>query len=257
MKILLSCILIALALSTGARGALITLGACADNTLYADPLGSLSNAQGPTFFAGQTGGNSTRRGFIRFDLAAIPDGAQIDSVTLSLYLAQALSFPTAVTLHRTLQAWGEGTSATGFRGGGGATSTTGDATWLHTFYSGSLWTNPGGDFATAASASTLVGAEGSTYTWGSTPLLIADAQGWIANRSSNFGWLLQGDETQGGTAKAFGTHEIASLAQRPALTVEYHIAAVPEPATACTGLALGLVVFGRALGRRRSRQPAA
>ena len=35
--------------------------------------------------------------------------------------------------------------------------------------------------------------------------------------------------------------------------MDYTIAAVPEPATACTGLALGLVVLGRAFGRRRGR----
>ena len=171
-------------------------------------------------------------------------------MAFSLYLVKAQSFPTSVTLHRILQNWGEGTSSAGNRAGGGADATAGDATWLHTFYATSLWNNPGGDFAGAVSAATIVGAQGSTYTWASTAALVSDVQGWVGNPNANFGWLLQGDETQGGTAKAFGTHDNSNAALRPALTVEYHIAAVPEPATACTGIALVLLAVLRRERRR-------
>jgi hypothetical protein len=249
MKSIVCSLTISIALTAGAGAGLIVVGATKDNTLYDDPTGSLSNAQGPTLFAGNTGGNATRRGLIQFSLSAVPTGAIVDSVTVSLYLQQSLSTPVNVGLHRVLQDWGEGTSATGFRGGGGAGSTAGDATWIHTFYSGSLWDTPGGDFAATASASTSVDAEGVRYFWGGTPAIVADVQGWLDAPAANFGWLVKGDETQGGTAKAFGTREISNTAHQPSLTIEYHLAPIPEPGTAGVGLALGLVGI---LGRRRA-----
>ena len=205
----------------------IPIGASKDSSLYQDPFGALSNGSGPTFFAGATGGGGIRRGLIEFDLSAIPSGVTIDSVTLDLFLVQAQPFASEVKLHEVLTEWGEGASSAGNRGGGGAIAKANDATWLHTFFNVATWTNPGGDFAAVASASTLVGSEGVTYRWPSTPGLVADVQGWLDAPATNHGWLLHGDESQSGTAKAFGTRENSDIAVRPLLTVTF--SPVPEP----------------------------
>ena len=41
--------------------------------------------------------------------------------------------------------------------------------------------------------------------------------------SSNFGWLLMGDESTGGSAKRFDSREGANSDQYPMLTIEYHL----------------------------------
>lgn len=125
-----------------------------------------------------------------------------------------------VSLHRLLANWGEGTSNADANEGQGAPSTTNDATWLHTFYNTSKWTNAGGDFAATASASLTVGGNGS-YTWGSTTQMVADVQGWLNNPGSNFGWMVRGNEAVTTTAKRFDSRQIASTANRPVLIVDY------------------------------------
>ena len=62
----------------------------------------------------------------------------------------------ATLVIRFLANWGEGTSNADANEGGGANSTTNDATWIHTFYPASLWTTAGGNFISTASATTLV-----------------------------------------------------------------------------------------------------
>lgn len=221
----------------------VPLPSAHDNTLYEDPTGSTSNGSGPTFFAGENGGGSTHRGLIAFDFSALPAGAVIQSVSLVLFLTKAQSFPTDVALHRVLAAWGEGASSAGNRAGGGAASAPGDATWIHTFYPGSLWSSPGGDFAAIASGSTVVGAQGATYSWASTPAMVADVQGWVDAPATNNGWLLHGDETQSSTAKAFATREESTASKRPVLNVTYSV--VPEPSTLALGVAGAFVLMRR------------
>ena len=236
-----------LLLTIETQAAIISVGASKDNSLYQDDLGALSNGSGPTLFTGATGGGGIRRGLIEFDLSAIPAGSTIDSVTLDLFLVQAQSFPTDVGLHEVLAEWGQGTSSAGNRGGSGAGATLNDATWIHTFFNGGFWTNPGGDFVFTPSATTLVGGEGAPYRWLSTPALVADVQGWVNAPATNHGWLLQGDENQSTTAKAFATRENSNPAHRPSLTVTF--SPVPEPGVLASVLwGLGMFV----LIRRRS-----
>ena len=191
-----------------------------DNTLY-EPIqqtsfNDTSNALGPNMFTGkikdadnQAGQVAVRRAVLAFDIAAaIPAGATIDSVQLTLVatkVAQNNSFSTE--LHRLFADWGEGTSNTGnSQQGRGEPPTSGDATWNHTFFPGSFWTNPGGDYSMTVSASTLVGGTG-TYNWGSTSGMVADVQFWLDNPAQDFGWIVIGDETQIETAKRFATKE--------------------------------------------------
>ncbi|MDA1052613.1 MAG: GEVED domain-containing protein [Planctomycetota bacterium] len=200
----------------------IELSAVADNTLYEDGAGGLSNGAGEHFFAGKngpTGGNRKVRGLIAFDVAGnIPAGSTINSATLTLNMSMTKSGNTSVGLHAVSQNWGQGTSNAGMGEGGGAPATTGDATWLHTFFNTSTWTTPGGDFNATASATQTVGGVGS-YTWGSTSQMVANAQSWLDSAAGNFGWLVLGNETA--IAKRFDTRENPTPANRPQLTVDF------------------------------------
>ena len=144
------------------------------------------------------------RGLMDFDVAGnVPAGATINSASLTVYVSLTASTTTVlpnVELHKTLADWGEGTSKSS------ATTypymppygnaTTGDATWKHTFYNTQFWATPGGDFSPTVSATTVFGLDGTYSTWSSNAQMVADVQGWANNPTTNFGWLLKGDETQ-------------------------------------------------------------
>ena len=191
-----------------------------DNTLYQyDPAeGDLSNALGQHFFAGETGMGELRRGVLAFDVAgSVPAGSTILGVTLSLNMSRTGSAtPRIVELHRVLADWGEGTSVAPGEEGTGAPATTNDATWRHRFFDTIFWTTEGGDFSATVSASQSVGAVG-VYTWSSSQMR-ADVQSWLDDPTSNFGWLVLGDESEIETAKRFDTRESASP---PVLTIQY------------------------------------
>jgi hypothetical protein len=261
---LVCCGLLLAALS--AEAGVVSLGASKDNTLYevAPALGNgnggpPSNGAGVSFFSGRTSnpkGPGIRRGVVAFDVAAaVPAGSTITSAQLVLSMVQTISGPETVDLHRLTADWGEGTTnATSGGGGGGAPATTGDATWLHTFYPGSFWTVAGGDFAATVSASQSVGAIG-PYTWGSTAQMVADVQDWLDNPAGNFGWILIGNEAALGSAKRFETRESALVrgggASPPQLILDF-TGGVPTappaiPALSAWGLTfLTLALFGAA-----------
>jgi hypothetical protein len=204
----------------------INLGTIADNTLYQDSSGQLSNGAGQHFFVGDTAQSSNyiRRGAIKFDLSAVPTGATITSVTLTLHESRARNGAQTIVLHRALKNWGEGTSdaalgGTGPGEGDGVQATTNDVTWLYTFYNSQSWNTPGGDFVASASASTAVNNVGS-YQW-TGPGLIADVQQWVNNPATDDGWIVTGNETAQATAKQFDTKENADPTSRPVLTVVY------------------------------------
>jgi hypothetical protein len=208
----------------------VTINASKDNTLYEDAAGALSNGAGEFFFVGRTnqGSGSIRRGLIAFNIAGnIPPGATITSVTLRLNMSKTNSGATTVNLHRATADWGEGTSNAGANEGSGAPATTGDATWLHRFFNSTLWTTPGGTFVSTPSASQSVDNIG-TYTWGSTAAMVSDAQQWLTTPSSNFGWLILGNESAAATSKRFNTRENNSPTSRPVLTVTYTTTGVGE-----------------------------
>ncbi len=214
---------------TAQAGTTLVIGASRDNTLYESATGSTSNGAGPSFFAGRTNQatNSIRRGLIWFDIAGVvPNGSTILSVELKLTMSQTTSGAAGVGLHRVSAAWGEGASDGGAAGGTGAPALAGDATWRHTFFPGSLWTTLGGDFAALASATLPVEAAG-TYVWTSTPGMVADAQAWLDNPATNFGWLLRGNEAAAPSVKKFESRESSDPAIRPALTITYE---TPTPA---------------------------
>ena len=147
---------------------------------------------------------------------------------------------------------GEGTSNTGnSQQGRGEPATETDATWVHTFFSTTtpqFWTTAGGDHASTASATRLVGATGS-YVWGSTSGMVADVQAWLDNDSQNHGWLVKGVEDQNTNiepAKRFATRENATINNRPKLVVNYTPATISG--ACCDGAACSLTEPGSCTG---------
>jgi len=125
-----------------------------------------------------------------------------------------------IRLHRLLADWGEGASNASGPEGNGASSSSGDATWVHRFFNSDSWSTPGGDSSSTVSGSASVAGPGS-YTWDSTSQLVTDVQGWVDDPSSNFGWIVIGDEGANQTVKKFGSRENGTSANRPVLTVTY------------------------------------
>jgi spore coat protein A len=219
----LTAALVVFGLAPTAQADQVDLQATKDNTLYESATGALSNGSGDRFYVGRTAQaeDSVRRALVAFDVAgAIPAGATINGVTLTLYMSRSNQAGTeTVTLHRVLSDWGEGTSSATGGGGDGAPSTSGDATWIHTFYPTAFWADAGGDFVAAASGSAAIGGSQGFYSW-SGPGLVADVQAWVDGTAPDFGWLLLGNESASATAKRFESREGKSQ-NRPILTVDF------------------------------------
>jgi hypothetical protein len=221
-KTLLAVILITALGCAGVRSAsaaIIVINPSKDNTLYEyDPAeGDHSNGAGFHFFAGENGMGELRRGVLAFDIAAtIPACSTITAVSLTMNMSMTPAGALIVELHKVLADWGEGTSHAPMGEGDGASATPNDATWRHRFFDSVFWTTQGGDFSATVSASQSVGGVGQ-YTWSSAQM-VADAQSWLDNPASNFGWLVLGDETAIATAKRFDTRESASP---PMLTIQF------------------------------------
>ena len=200
----------------------ITLEPEADTTIIQNS--DYANGGSTGIFAGQTNMAGARRGLLRFNVAGeLPAGAIVTRATLQMTVAQTTSDAANFALHRLTGAWNEGVAA---GSGQGAPASSGDTTWLYRVYSDApgqsiSWTNPGGDFVTTASATTLVAFSG-TYTWASTAATVADVQGWLDNSTTNNGWLLKAtSEIVVPTAKRFLSRESAPSNTRPQLTIEY------------------------------------
>jgi hypothetical protein len=199
----------------------ITLTPSADTTLFETSPDNNMGAE-VTLAAGSTARNLKSRALIRFDVAGrLPAGAQITSVSLRIQAQKAPlgAVPSSFTLRRVLVPWTEGTK----RGSLGAAATPGEPTWKARSAPGTLWAEPGGaagtDFASGASGTVQVSGVG-TYTFESTPELVADAQLWLDQPDVNFGWVLASESEQTAqTARRFGSREDA--ANGPVLTVEY------------------------------------
>ncbi len=193
------------------------------NTLYQSSSSTnKSNGAGTYFFVGQNkkSTNNLRRALLHFDLSSIPNDAVITDATLSLFMSKSIVGAKEVRVHRATADWGQGTSDAPEEEGGGATATANDASWNCNFSTDgssciTAWNTVGGDFATTASASTMVAASGS-YNWTATAL-ITDIQAWIDTPASNFGWFLIGEEGDGTSAKRFD----ATTANAPTLSITY------------------------------------
>jgi len=151
--------------------ATVTLTPIKDNTLIEFPVGNSAGAH--ELYAGRvgsSGNNSLRRAALAFDLTRIPAGSAVSAASLDLFASRvAGSGNQDMSLHKLAADWGDGTSfTTGCRvndcGGRGGLASNNEVTWLHRHSPGTAWTNPGGDFVSATSATTSVGGAEATYT---------------------------------------------------------------------------------------------
>lgn len=203
----------------------VTLTSSADTDLF-EPAPDNNTGGNPTFIAGANSGLKLSRGFLRFNLAGqIPANASIQSVSLTLTVTQVPLSPADSTfdLHRVLVDWGEGT---GFSNSGdaGRAAVAGEATWNNRFHPSTSWSVVGaaapGDFSSTVSASKFIQDVGS-YTFSSTPEMVADVEQWLANPAANFGWIvLSESEATARTHRTFASRE-SSANNKPTLVVQY------------------------------------
>ncbi len=223
---------------------ILTIGTSQDNTMFSEngiTSNDLSNGAGDYFFAGATKNSSPgslvlRRGLIAFDIAgSVPAGSTINSVTLTLYMSRSRTNDQTVDLHRVLTDWGEGTSHANGEEGEGATATTDDATWSHSMWPSATWSTPGGDFAGTPSGTTTVGGQNGDYTWLSSAGMVSDVQGWLDSPSSDYGWIVIGNEIDSRVAKRFNSRENTDSNRRPRLQIDFTPAALTGACCALDG----------------------
>lgn len=226
-----ACALLLVAFVAGTRADSLSLLPVADTTLFqfapTNNLGGTVNLLG-----GATMNGARNRPLLRFDLSALPAGATITNVTLTLTDLSGGTFPASTfELHRVLADWGEGTKTSNQ----GQPATTGEATWNSRFHNIADWSAPGGasgaDYAAAISGATLISPALGTnvYTFASTANMVADAQLWFDTPAANFGWMLISDgEGTPQTSRRFASSE-DTLGRAPVLRIEF--ATVPEPST--------------------------
>jgi len=220
--------------TTLAHADTVILQASKDNSIYADAVTN-SNGAGDNIFTGTNALGFARRAFVAFDVAtSIPATAIVDSVVLQLSMSRTAFFAgaQAVSLHRVLADWGEGTSDAAGNEGQGAPATPNDVTWTFRFFNTVAWSTPGGVCAPTASDTRIVNDIG-LYTWKSAAMR-DDVQAWVNSPATNFGWVLLGNETAPSTAKRFDSSEDLLSPAHPQLTVYYRVPtsvdAVPAPA---------------------------
>ena len=198
-----------------------------DNSIFSEG-NDLSDGAGLSIYAGRTNNASVaqvRRALIKFDVSSIPANLQIQSVKLTMTTLKSVgnsNTPHNFTLHKSLSDWGEGSSS-GL--GNGSPATTNDATWQNTFYPSLNWTINGGDFVNTSS-STAVGVLNELTEW-SSPQMVNDVNAWLSDSSINFGWLIKGEESVRGYAKAFASRESLSFYPRT-LTIYYSLPTVEK-----------------------------
>jgi hypothetical protein len=200
----------------------IVLTASKDNTLFETTTGGVSDGAGVHLFTGRTNLGTKHRALIAFDLSQIPAGAKITAVTLTLHVSQTVAGTETLTIHGVSADWGEGTSNAGiFRDGAGASSKTNDATWIHRFFSSTHWTNPGGDFDPSTDSSAAAEGAGTDVVFNATTAMIARVQGWVDQPSTNFGWIVIGNENASRSTKQLSSREASNTSERPTLAIDY------------------------------------
>lgn len=187
-----------------------------DTYLYAEAA-TTNYGAAADFYTGNGGSNAGvdqfGRALIYFGISAIPAGATITAVTLSLWESDAAgAYSAAVELRRLLRNWGEaqatwGISTTGTNWG---TAGCGDAT---------------DRVATVSASLTMDGTAAAGFVNWSGAGLVADVQGWLDGTFTNYGWLLScpSKEVRGSIRyNDFRSSDYtADAAQRPKLVITY------------------------------------
>ena len=147
-----------------------------------------------------------RRALVQFDLSSLPGSACVDSARLKLRLTAVQNAPRTFAVHRLTQSWTEGTGGPNT----GVTWTRRDAVVG--------WTVPGGDFVSAATASTSTGTTNDVFLqWDVTP----DVAAFIAGTATNDGWLVKDANEGSGNEFRFASRETSTVANRPHLEITF------------------------------------
>ena len=214
----------------------VRLAATADATLYAED-GDGANGAGSHLFTGTTGQGNGRRALIRFDLsmAGIPAGATVTAASLSLHASRVTSTTSfEVSLHRVTTAWTTGESDAPGQEGDPAAALPGDTTWTQAVYPDTGWTDAGGDYIAAPSATLPVLGADRRYIWSSAELM-ADLQSWLTAPSTNHGWIIVGEEMESRSAKRFDSADHNDASLHPILSIVYSLpGACCEPDGTCS-----------------------
>lgn len=199
----------------------LTLEPSRDATLYQDPGGEYSNGGGDFLFTGRTNSSAViRRTVLAFDVAGqLPVGAEITAATLTLTVTRG-GGTREQRIFRLLADWNEGASQADANEGGGANAQPGDATWISRAFGTSLWTTPGGDFATTPSAVANAGAVNTDVVFSGAGIL-TDVRDFFANPGANFGWLIRGTVENSRSSKRFGSRN-GTAADRPQLALTFN-----------------------------------
>jgi len=201
----------------------ISIAPLKDTSLYEHVSGEEANGSGNHLFIGRNsiGGGGTRyRTLLYFDVKnVLPKGAIVTSAVLRMNMSVTVIGAQDATIYRASRRWGEGASAAVGAEGVGTAPASGDATWLHTFYSTNFWSSAGGDFDPTPRAVTSIDGVGS-YAWSSTQM-VADVQAWLNNPATNQGWIILGNELSFPTAKRFDSRTHPTPANRPVLEVGF------------------------------------
>lgn len=208
-------LLLTFLLAHHARGETRTLQPSADTTLHQTTPDTYLGDQFD-LAAGATKLGDKTRALLRFDLKGIvPTNATITTAALEVKVTKQPSnggSNSIFELRRVLVPWG-------------------DATWQVRSQPSEAWSQPGGgigtDFSPNISASIPISDRGS-YSFATTPALVADVQRWLDTPAENSGWvLLSQAEATPETARRFGAREDpVNTAQ---LTVEYTLTPAVEP----------------------------
>jgi hypothetical protein len=206
---------------TEVRGGTATLIPSADTTLFEKFPGNNLGGEDDVVSGTVASGERTRA-LLRFDIAgAIPAGATIDSVALTVTVTKVPpgSVSSTYDLRRVLVNWGEGTKG----GNVGSPASAGEASWNARLTSTAMWTTAGGgigsDFASTVSGSQSIGPSGA-FTFSSTAGLVADVQAWLDNPSSNFGWVLM-SQSEGAARSAHRLGSSENTLRPPRLVVNF------------------------------------
>ncbi|WP_394993472.1 DNRLRE domain-containing protein [Emticicia sp.] len=197
-----------------------------DNSIFSENINN-SNGAGTNLFSGRTqgtAGTEIRRALVKFNITSLPANAQIESATLQIAVTNSANSTTDshnFSIHKVINNWGEGASI-GL--GKGSPAQINDATWLHSFYNYSNWISAGGDYMSNPSASAFVkyGSVDLEFGIWSSNLMTNDITNWISSPSTNFGWIIIGEESTIGSAKRFSSRE-ETIFPKPTLTITYSL----------------------------------
>jgi len=209
----------------GARAESITLTPSADTSIFEKaPLNNFGALQ--SVVAGNTASLDPARALVKFGIdAALPAGARITRASFELTVIKESLLVEAATfeMYRLQVDWGEGNKGAGLITGLGSTATAGESSWTARFQPNDLWSMPGGgagaDYANTRSAAADLTTEG-TLIFESSAELMGDAQHWLDDPASNFGWLIKDQfESTSQTARRFGSREHPT--EQPRLLLEF------------------------------------